>query len=241
MDMFEDFMSDMTGYAEGHAPAPPIETAPAKVNTFSLQPIQNKLEQFKVVIAAMVQEAQGITVHDPDTAKAAVSLGSKAKKKGKEIESARKDIVGPYNDFVSAVNRLAKDCSGPLAQVEMILKKKINEFETRQRLELAKAQEAARKEAARIQAEIDANAAAAGVPAPVVVAPVLPEAPAAIRTEEGSASQRKEWTFEVVDPQEVPREYLLVDERAIRDAVRRGIRQIPGVNIFEHTKTVFRA
>lgn len=230
MDIFEDFMSD--------APAPPAPPVP--VDIYSLQPVQDQLEQFKAVIAAMVQEAQTITVHDPDTAKTAVSLGSKAKKKGKEIEAARKDIVGPHNDFVSAVNRLAKDCSGPLSQIEMILKKKINEYETRQRLELAKAQEVARREAARIQAEIDANAQAAGVKAPVVVAPVLPEAPAAIRTEEGSASQRKEWTFEVVDPQAVPRDYLLVDERAIRDAVRRGIRQIQGVNIFEHTKTIFR-
>lgn len=78
------------------------------------------------------------------------------------------------------------------------------------------------------------------VVAPTVVAPVVQEAPKVTRTESGSASQRKVWTFEVVNEAEVPREFLAVDEGRIRDAVKMGVRSIPGVRIFEETKTIFR-
>lgn len=222
----------------------PAEQAPPPVprdDAFSLLPVQDRLAAFQAVAQAMVAEAQAMVVHDDDTAKRAVALAAKAKKKAREIEAARKEIVAPHNDFVAAVNRLAKDCAGPLAQVEAILKKKINEHETRVRLELAKAQEAARQEAARLQAEIEKQAQEAGVQPPVVVTPVLPEAPGPIRTEAGSASQRREWTFEIVDPMAVPREYLMINEKEIRAAVKRGIREIPGVRIYEETKTVIRA
>ncbi len=53
-----------------------------------------------------------------------------------------------------------------------------------------------------------------------------------IRAENGaSASVRKTWKATVVDPFEIPREYLSVNEKAINAAVKRGVRQIPGVVI----------
>lgn len=37
--------------------------------------------------------------------------------------------------------------------------------------------------------------------------------------------------FEVYDLALVPRQYLRIDERAVRSAIRRGVLQIPGVRI----------
>lgn len=237
-NLFDDFMD--LGIKEHEVNILGEVLTVAVYDPFSLLPVQARLEAFKAVILAMKSQADGLAVHDQDSAKEAVSLASTAKKKAKEIDAARTEIVGPHNEFVKSVNNLAKDCSGPLAQIEQVLKRKISDYETKARLELAKAQEAANQQAAMLQAEINQNAEAAGVTPPQVVAPILPEAPAVIRTEAGSASQRKEWKFTVVDPQAVPREYLIVDERAIREAVRRGVRQILGVEIFEQTKTIFR-
>ncbi len=59
-----------------------------------------------------------------------------------------------------------------------------------------------------------------------VVAP-LPQ-----RTHAGAAT-RKRWTATVTDPAQVPREYLVVDQRLINAAVKQGVREIPGVSI-EH-------
>lgn len=81
---------------------------------------------------------------------------------------------------------------------------------------------------------------AASAPIQVAVAPVIPEVPKAVRTETGSAHQRMTWEFEIVDAGNIPREYLMIDEKAIRQAVKAGIRQIPGVRIFEQASTTFR-
>ena len=63
----------------------------------------------------------------------------------------------------------------------------------------------------------------------------------AARTESGTlAYQVKNWKFEIVDADIVPRQYLTVDEKKIREAVDMGLRDLPGVNIYEHTETRFR-
>ncbi len=46
----------------------------------------------------------------------------------------------------------------------------------------------------------------------------------------------KVWKFEVTDANQVPREYLEVDETKIRKAVGSGMRSIPGVRIYEDTQ-----
>ena len=54
-----------------------------------------------------------------------------------------------------------------------------------------------------------------------------------VHSETGSTTFKTVWDFEVIDPVEIPREYLQVDLVAIRKAVKEGKRIIPGVNIFE--------
>jgi hypothetical protein len=38
----------------------------------------------------------------------------------------------------------------------------------------------------------------------------------------------------------VPAEYKVVNDQAVRDAIKMGIRTIPGIRIYEESKTVFR-
>jgi len=102
-----------------------------------------------------------------------------------------------------------------------------------------RAREAAQIEAARKKAEEEAKAVE--IEAPVVVPPVVPKAENVARADTGAAAfQRKSWEFEVEDIGNIPREYLLLDEKKVRDAIRMGIRNIPGIRIFETTKTVLR-
>lgn len=91
----------------------------------------------------------------------------------------------------------------------------------------AEASEARHRQALAAQ---EAQAASMAQAAAVVAEP----APAArgVRTDSGSVSQVTRWTFEVLDPAQVPREYLTVDEKAIRRAVLAGVREVPGVNIY---------
>ena len=51
---------------------------------------------------------------------------------------------------------------------------------------------------------------------------------------------RNVWTFEVQNLVNVPREYLMLDEKKVREAIRSGERSISGLMIFQKQQTVYR-
>ncbi|HDK16971.1 MAG TPA: hypothetical protein ENG75_03395 [Nitrospirae bacterium] len=55
-----------------------------------------------------------------------------------------------------------------------------------------------------------------------------------------TSSVRKTWQHKVVDPDLVPRKYMMVDESAVKAAVKNGVREIPGISIFEDSSVVIR-
>lgn len=51
-----------------------------------------------------------------------------------------------------------------------------------------------------------------------------------------SASFRELWTFEVSDISKVPAEYLSINSKAVNDAIKAGVREIPGIIIKKEIK-----
>jgi len=51
---------------------------------------------------------------------------------------------------------------------------------------------------------------------------------------------RNVWTFDVENLTNVPREYLILDEKKVRGAIRSGERSISGLIIFQKQQTVYR-
>jgi hypothetical protein len=141
-------------------------------------------------------------------------------------------------------NRKAQEEARRRAEEEARIRREREEAEARERgakkaeMEaLAKRQEEERLEAIR---KAEEEALKNAVQAPTVAPPVVQEAPKVTRTESGSASQRKVWTFEILNADEVPVQFKVIDEQKIRDAIKTGAREIPGVRIYEETKTIFR-
>lgn len=66
----------------------------------------------------------------------------------------------------------------------------------------------------------------------------LPTTPAVVPEKVKGITKR--WVFNVEDASIVPREYLVVDEKKIREAVNAGTRIIPGVRIYEDTSLTIR-
>jgi hypothetical protein len=97
---------------------------------------------------------------------------------------------------------------------------RLAEQEMSARLARRQAQEVA--ETARRQSEEATQREIAAKSAPAVE--VTSSKPAGVAT-------RKVWKATVVDPMQVPREYLAVDQAALNAAVRAGIREIAGVRI----------
>lgn len=48
------------------------------------------------------------------------------------------------------------------------------------------------------------------------------------------------WAFKIVDANQVPNGYWVIDESAIKAAISSGVRTIPGVEIYEEAITTFR-
>lgn len=213
----------------------------AKADPFDLAPIRARFVQYDGKIHAMAHAAEAFVVADEDTVRAAVEMAGQSHTMAKAIEDQRKAIVEEPNRFVKAVNNFCKDYTGRFEQISSVLKKKITDYQYKKEMIRREAERKAREEDRRLQEALNKEAQEKGIQAPEVLAQVLPKPETTTRTEDGSAYLKKTWAFEVVDAGAVPRDYCEPSDRLIRQAVTGGIREIPGVRIFEKVQTVIRS
>ena len=193
--------------------------------------------QYGKRFAEIINESNKLKKIDSEkTNKQAVSLTGKASKLEKELEGERIHLTKPLLSFKGGVDSQFKEYTQKLVVVGNGLRGLITAYQNRIELERRMAEKAAADEAAKLQAEIDKDAKEAGVEAPQVVTPVVPPTPTVTRTDEGTASVIKTWSFEVEDLGKVPREYLGLDDRKVNNAIRGGVRNIPGLRIFEKSQ-----
>lgn len=195
---------------------------------------------YRATALDMERMAGNVVIKDSDSNALAVTIAGQIKKTSKKIEDARKAYVGPFNAHVKDVNALAAEIRSPLERAEKDLKRKLNAFAAQQELERRKAEEAARKRAQEEQERLNREAEAAGVEAPVVPEVVEPEETTSVRTAEGTAYMQSRWTFELEELAKVPAEYLMLDEKKVRAAIKAGVREIPGLKIFEQKSMAIR-
>ncbi|MCB2188623.1 MAG: hypothetical protein KQJ78_19555 [Deltaproteobacteria bacterium] len=231
-------------------PAEPVETASAKleeetglvqVDPLSLEVVKKALTKQVEPLATLLAQADTIEVESEGQEHEATALAGAIKKLAKALEDERKRITGPALEFKRGVDGMVNGYADRLARAESEIKRKIMTFRGAQEVERRKKEAAARQAMAEAQAKLDAEASAAGVASVELPAPIVPPAPSVTRTESGSSHGQKTWAFEVIDPQQVPGKYKIVDEKAIRRDVRAGVREIPGVKIFQEEKLVIRS
>lgn len=165
-----------------------------------------------------------------------------------EAERITKQKIGQHQARIEMERRKQEEAARKAAaELQDKLRREAEEVNRQAREEAASIAEGEARKRKASEAEIEAARQAAEaeaklheIEAPTVVAQVIPETQKAVRTETASAHQRKVWSFEVLDATLVPVEFKIVDQALIRDAVKMGTRSIPGVRIFEETKTVFR-
>ncbi len=237
-------MLDFNVALNTHTDQDHIETTnvppPAARDPFDLAPVRQGLKKYEDEITRAKQTATDHQVVDDDSNRTAIEMASQAKRLGKTIEDVRKDKIRPYQEYVKGVNNLAKVYTEMLDTIERTLKGKINAWLTKQKLEKLEAERRAQEAARELQAKLDAESAEKGLPQVEVPLPVLPQKTEPVRTEEGSASQRKVWKWKISDPAAIPREYLQVDTVAVNSAVRAGARTIPGIEIYQEENVQIR-
>jgi len=212
-----------------------------EVSVFDFGRVQSRFAYYFELLQAMKNEAENHQVKDDETNEQAVEMATQAKQLANKVDKLRLEIVGPHKDFAKKVDSTAKSIKDPLDAIERNLKGKMSKYFQEREIARLEAERKAKAEAEALQKKLYEEAKKANVE-PVIVAPaMIPQPKTIARTETGSASVRKVWTFDIDDPRSIPRDYMILDQQKVRAAIRAGIREIPGLRIFEETSVALRS
>lgn len=214
---------------------PPTEDTGAVVD-LNIDGARRALRIFEDKVSVMEAEAAAIEVKSAAAASNATEMTGQVKRLVKSVDDRRKEIIADPDSFVRKVNGFVKPISDRLKAIEALLKRKLSDHAYQvelQRREIERKQNEARIE---LQRQVDAEAKAKGVES-VVIAPVaMPTKKEPVRSDSAVSSAVMVWKHETVNHTLVPRDYLMVDEVSIKAAIKAGIREIPGVRIFEEAE-----
>jgi len=148
----------------------------------------------------------------------------------KAVEAKRVEYVGPINDHLKAVNNAFKAFTEPLIEADRLLRGKVLEYREAQRRAIAEQERInqLRMEAARAEMELKGE-----LTEPVEMVEIQPEQPDRYKAEAGTLGKARIVKWEVADFAQIPDEYKIVDASKVGRVVRAGLRNIPGIKIWE--------
>ena len=200
----------------------------------ALQPYDREAAQIREAGLALATQAEALVITDDVTdagAKTVLAYVTKGLKQAKaRHDEAKAESLAKCNAIDAAFNdayepfKIAKAIIGTKAGVYFAAKKAKEEAARREA-------ERIEREAAAARAKAEAEAKAAGqepapVPTPVVVAPVE-VAQAVTKTEAGTVGMVKTRGYRIVDEAQIPREFWTLDTAAIGKVYRSG-KDVPG-------------
>jgi hypothetical protein len=197
----------------------PPEKVSAELSPALKIPSQKDQEENLLALRELLNDAlttaRQTVISSMEDAEKATSLARGFREFVKTCETQRKEMVDPLNKAVKEINSRFKVVTEKAKFGQQIIDEKVLAWHQAQ---LAREQETA--------AQTTKLGAVIHVPVAVDTGP--------IRADDGSlATTRSSWVWEVVDVDQVPREYLSLDEVKVNAQVRAGIREIPGLRIFE--------
>ena len=195
------------------------EAAEAAVEALPVPMGSAEVADLKAATLPMLEQARALVIDSPETDAYAKELLAQVSKSVKRVEALRKRWTKPILDHKRSIDADFNRISEPAKSAERILREKVAQYHVEQQ---RRAREAAK-----------AAAEAAGLS--VVAAPA-----AKVATDAGTVSMRQTWDFVILDASQVPEQYKVVDPAKVRAAVKAGVRNIPGVDIFESATAVVR-
>jgi len=256
---YEEFLQD----SKKHEPTtqknatkePKQKEKPAELSTQKRRDIR-KTEQKIAKLEKQLEKREKLgtitEVNNKDEAEIALEVLADAMKIEKEVEAKRKELVAPINDVKNKIQARANELKDILPAEVKRVKGLVIDFQTRQEALERKAREEEMERQRKAQEKLDAEKAELDN-----VGDFLSDEEKAAKEQElaeleAEASQTNEfkdtktkgmrstWKGEVTDESKVPREYLVVDQTLINKAVKDGVRNIPGVRIFEEKNLAVR-
>jgi hypothetical protein len=200
----------------------------------SVPAIRETIKQLDMELSVVGQRIAAYEVKDKATCDAVIDTRDQAKSIFKQIEKAVDYQAGPVKAVIQEVNKLVKRYRDSTEFIIDAANQKLNRYQTQLFIE---EQEAKRKQQDIIDKENKRLAELAKkknvIAPPEIPAVVVKEQPKKKLVSESGASVTMvdHWVFEIVDKEQVPEEYKMVDDKAVNAAIRQGVREIPGLLI----------
>ena len=227
-----------------------------------IRPEEKEVTAFEEAYLKAESAVAALAVVDAESNAVAAQYLSRLKDISKQADEKRKALVRPLQDHVKFIDGLFKPTMERAEKLRRVLEEKMlnwSRAERQAREEAERAARAAEAEAARKEAErlarnaartkdddkrADKEAAAAALEQQaqdILAAPVAPVKAAPVVEADGTKTTiRKTWAWEITDENAIPRNFLVVDNARLTNAVRAGIREIPGVRVYEKEQVVTR-
>lgn len=192
-----------------------------KAASTSILPV-SEIEQYRQTNTALIRQSQDFAIKTSGDENTVYDVLRNIAGTKKAIEKRRLEITGPLNKSLKAANSLFKELTAPLLDADAVLRGKIVAFRAKQEAQAEKMRERRLEKAAEAEAAGDQETALA-----------FEEEAEAVQAKVGGSVLQKRWTFDVVDADGVPREYLEINTVAVNEAIREGVRDIPGLRIYQ--------
>jgi len=194
------------------------------VMTEKLQAYSEVVARIAAEGAALEQRAEALTVASAEADATARGMVADIRVKLREAEAARKQAKAPYLKASREIDAAFSTAAGPWKRADAALSVKLSQWHAAQ----IAAREATQREQERAERERIAAAAAGRPQAEAAPAAPLPQAPpTTVKTEAGRVTMVERRGFQIVDPDQIPREYMLPDRVRIGEVYRSG-GDVPG-------------
>jgi hypothetical protein len=200
---------------------------------YDMGAVREKFIEYGDQLAKMKSEAEALKVDSDISAAQATEMVGQTKKLLDEIDDERKSIVKDPDGFVRKVNAFVKVFKDRLKSIKITIDRKMDSYAYQLELKRREEEREAADELARKQKELDREAKKAGVAPVKLPQQAIPRKHESIRTESGISSVTTKIVWEIGDLAKVPRQYLMIDKKKVDQAVKAGIRNIPGIVVQE--------
>jgi hypothetical protein len=184
---------------------------------------EKALKEIKAEVTPFVDEANAVAIKDAKTMSGAVEMLSIANKNLDRIKEEKEKVLKPLREAAKAEKARWKGMEDVLKVAVETLRSKIGTYQTE---EDRKAKEKEEKLAARVaKGSMKAETA-------IKKMDTVDRPEEKVATMAGSISFRTDKKLKITKEADIPREYLVVDEKKLLTALKAGI-QVPGAEIEE--------
>jgi len=190
-----------------------------------------ELQEIQENVSIIVSKTSSVVILNSDDEKAAIDLGKDLSDRAKRIEAIEKSITDPANQTLKSTRAFFAPFKADCANAIALLKGKILDFRAVQARKVA-------EEEAKIQKKVEQGKMKFSTAEKKLEKIEQPKQ--TVTAEKGAATSKKVPKYEVVDVTKLPVEYIQPNAGAIWNAVRAGVKEIPGVRIWEEDSLMIR-